>query len=103
MNLNTIDYLHAETGGEFLEVDDSVVVLIELNKEVNAVVLEGWVGGSLALDLVKDVLDVLLGEHVGVVFHVFLGVLIGGDELEAESSKEDGSANKEVLLLVVGV
>ena len=40
---------------------------------------------------------------VRVVLHVLLGVLVGGDELEAEASEEDGASKAEVLLLVVVV
>ena len=47
-------------------------------------------------------LDVLLGEHLGVVLHVLLCVLISAHKLEAESAQEDGAADEEVLLGVVG-
>ena len=48
-------------------------------------------------------MDVLLGELVRVVLHVFLGVFVGRDELEAEATKLELPSDAEVLLLVVGL
>jgi uncharacterized radical SAM superfamily protein len=70
-------YLRAEAVCKFFEIDCSVVVLVELDEQVDAVVLQRGVGISTLFDLVKDVLEVLLRENVRVVFHVFLRVLIG--------------------------
>ena len=95
-------YVPAETSGELAEVNDAVVVLVELGEQVDAVLLKGWEVDCLFLDLVQDVGQVSLRELIGVVFHVFLGVLVGRDELEAETAKEDSAADQEVLLVVVG-
>ena len=96
-------YLRAEAGSELLEVDHAVVVPVELHEQFNAVLIKRRIVHCLSLDLSKDVLDVLLREHLGVVLHVFLGVFVGRDELEAEATKEDGPTDAEVLLLVVGL
>jgi hypothetical protein len=94
-------YLLSQALGEFLEVDLAIVVFVKLAQQVHAVVLHWRVASGLFLDLVEDVLDVLLGEHIGVVLHVLLSVLVSRDELEPESSEEDRASNQEVLLFVV--
>ena len=93
--------LPAEAGGELLEADGAVVVGVELAEQVDAVLLQVRVASRLFLNLAKDVLDVLLGEHLGVVLHVLLGVLVGGHQLEAEAAQKDSAAEEEVLLGVV--
>lgn len=44
-----------------------------------------------------------LREHVGVVLHIFFGVFVGLQQLEFESTKEDGVAEKEIALAIVVV
>ena len=69
-------HLPSEAGGELLEVNDTVVVLVDFAKQVDAVLLEVGVVGGRLLHLDQDVLDVLFGEHLGVVLHVLLSVLV---------------------------
>ena len=93
--------LPAEAGGELLKVDDTIVVLVDLAEQVDAVLLEVGVVDGGFLNLGQDVLDVLLGEHFRVVLHVLLGVLVRAHKLEAETTQKDGTADQEILLSVV--
>ena len=70
-------YLRAESFGEFVEIDDAIVVFVQLSQQVHAVVLKGWVVACLLFDLSQNVLDVLLREKFRVVLHVLFGVLVG--------------------------
>jgi hypothetical protein len=56
--------------------------------------------GSL-LDLCDDLVKGGLREDIGVIFHVFLGVLVSLEELEFEPAEEDGVTEQEVTLNVV--
>lgn len=96
-----IDLL-AKAGGELFKVDDAVVVPVELGEQVDAILLQAGIPGRLLLNLVQDILDVLLGEHVRVVLHVLLRVLICADHLETEAAQNDGTTDQEVLFGVVG-
>jgi hypothetical protein len=53
------------------------------------------------LDLGNDSIEGCLGEDIGVILHVFLGVLIGLEQLELEAAEEDGVSEQEVALHVV--
>jgi len=88
---------------EFLEGDDAVTVFVKLGEEIDCVLLERGVVLAGLLDLADDVLDGSFGELIGVVVHVFFGVVISRQKLELESTEEASAANKEVLLGVVGL
>jgi hypothetical protein len=56
---------------------------------------------SSLLNLGNDLVEGGLREDIGVVLHIFLGVLISLEELELEATEEDGVTEEEVTLNVV--
>lgn len=55
------------------------------------------------LNLGNNLIKGGLGEDIGVVLHIFLGVFVGLQKLELEATKEDGVTEEEVTLDVVVV
>ena len=96
-------YLPFKAACEFLERNNGITVFVKLGEEVDYVLLERGVVLGWLLDLVDDVLNGSFGELVGVVVHVFFGVVISRQKLELESTEEASAADKEVLLRVVGL
>jgi len=88
---------------EFLEGNNAITVFVKLGEEVDYVLLERGVVLAGLLDLADDVLDGGFGELIGVVVHVFFGVVISRQKLELESTEEASAANQEILLGVVGL
>lgn len=97
------DVHSSESGSEFLESNHAVVVLVEVLDQVDNVLLEGSSLLGLNLQLSDDLVDARAWELVGVVLHVFFGVLVSLEQLELESSEEDALSNQEVFLFVVSV
>lgn len=58
---------------------------------------------SSLLNLCDDLVEGSLREDIGVVFHIFLGVFVGLEELELEAAEEDGVTEEEVTLNVVAL
>lgn len=58
---------------------------------------------SSLLNLSDDLVEGSLREDIGVIFHIFLGVLVGLEELEFEAAEEDGVTEEEVTLHVVAL
>jgi hypothetical protein len=56
---------------------------------------------SSLLNLGNDLVEGGLREDIGVVLHIFLGVLVSLEELELEATEEDGVTEEEVTLNVV--
>lgn len=73
---NCLQYLRSESIRELREVDDAIVVLVKLLKQVAGVVLEGRVVLGQLFDLEDDFVHGGLWELVGVVLHVFLSVFV---------------------------
>ena len=96
-------YLRSESCSELVEVNHTVIVLVKFLKQVNSVFLKRAVVLGQFLDLEDDFVHGSLWELVGVIFHVFLGVFVGGNELEFESTQEYSSSNEEVFLSVVSL
>ena len=87
MNCNALSkYLRSKSLSELSEVNDAVIVLVKFLKQVNGVFLEGCVVLSQFLNLEDDFVHGSFWELVWVIFHVFLGVFVGGTELEFEST-----------------
>ena len=96
-------FLPFKSVNELLEVEDTVAVLVELSEESDSVVLERFVTLRTSLYFGNDAVKGGLRENVGVVLHIFLGVLVGLHQLELEAAQEDGVAEEKVSLVVVVV
>jgi hypothetical protein len=53
------------------------------------------------LDLGNDCVEGGLGEDIGVILHIFLGILISLEQLELEAAEEDGVSEQKVALHIV--
>jgi len=99
--VSNVDTEAAEAGGEFVEAENLVSVLVELAEQVDNVVLEaGEVLGGVG-DLGHDLLKAGLRENFGVVLHIFSGVLVDGHEHKFEAGKIASATDHEVALSVV--
>lgn len=96
-------YLPLKSVGELLEVEDAVAILVELADQGNNIILKTLKAVGTLLDLGDNLVEGSLREDVGVIFHVFLGVLVSLEQLEFEAAKENGMAEQEVTLDVVVV
>lgn len=68
---------------------------------MDGIFLKTWELTGTLLDLLEEMVDGGLWEDSTVIFHVFLGVLIGFDEHEFESSKVDSCSQHKISLGVV--
>jgi hypothetical protein len=56
---------------------------------------------SSLLNLGDDLVKGSLREDIGVILHIFLGVLVGLKKLELEATKEDSVTKEEVTLNII--
>ena len=103
MNIVVRLYLPFKSVCELLEVEDSVSILVKFGNQGNNIILKALVAMGTLLDLGNDLVKGGLREDIWVIFHIFLGVFIGLEELELESTKEDGVTKKEVTLNIIVV
>lgn len=93
----------SESLSELLEVNHTVIVLVKFLKQVNGEILKRGVVLRQFLDLENDLVHGSFWELVWIIFHVFLGVFVGRNGLEFESTQEYGPSDEEVLLSIVSL
>jgi len=95
-----VDAKDAEAFAELDEINEFVSVLIKLAEQLNGVGLQVAVFAS-SFNLVNDAFVGGLWEHLTIVLHVLLGVLIAAHQHELEASEVDSAADNKVSLGVV--
>ena len=90
-----------EAGREFVDINETIIILVESLHQVNGVFLQAWELNRGLLNLLDDVFNRSSWEHSSVVFHVLFSVLVGLQKSELEAHKEHYVADQEVLFSVV--